>query len=209
MRARPMIVVVSGPSAAGKTTWCRAHHAEHLVEEYTPGGAEPDGPAPEFWCEVNCRRWQEALAREAGAGLAVCDDDPMKLHYTWALARLGLVDPAVWRREVEVNRAAVAARRLGFADLVLVTVPQSDELRRRRAADTTRRRRNFELHLRMAGPLREWYEAVERADPDRVRWELAADGTLGAAARAGRYDTELFDAVVTELSSGRTKGWSS
>jgi hypothetical protein len=192
-----VIVVVSGPSAAGKTTWCREHFTEHVVQEYAPTGAEPADAAPEFWCEVNCGRWREALLREAGTGLAVCDDDPVKLHYTWSLARLGLVEPAVWQREVEVNREAVAAGRLGFADLMLVSIPATEELWRRRAGDPARRRRNFELHVRMAEPLREWYQAVERADPGRVRWELRADDP--PAERADRYDTTLFDAVVAGL----------
>jgi len=38
-----VIVVVEGPSAAGKTTWCLSH-AECFVAEYVPTGDEPEGP---------------------------------------------------------------------------------------------------------------------------------------------------------------------
>jgi hypothetical protein len=47
-----------------------------------------------------------------------------------------------------------------------------------RRADTTRRRRNFDLHVQLAAPLRDWYAAVSALDPHRVRWELP--GTASA-----------------------------
>ncbi|MEV6929313.1 hypothetical protein AB0M46_33150 [Dactylosporangium sp. NPDC051485] len=160
-----MIVAVTGPSAAGKTTWCRRHHAENLVAEYAPTGAEPnDGDLPAqaaFWCAVNCRRWQAVIERERASGLAVCDDDPLKLHYSWSLVRIGAASPELWASEVAANRAAIAAGRLGFADVVLVSLPSVEELRRRRDADPTRQRRNFALHVRLAEPLREWYQTLE------------------------------------------------
>ncbi|GAB2569282.1 hypothetical protein Aab01nite_07810 [Paractinoplanes abujensis] len=198
-----MIVVVTGPSAAGKTTWCRRHHADHLVPEDAAVVDEAAGADDQaaYWCEVNCRRWQAATERERASGLAVCDDDPMKLHYTWSLLRIGEADPAAWERELVANRAAIASGRLGFADLVLVSLPPAGELRARRDADRTRRRRNFELHARLAEPLREWYQAWERVSPGRVRWSLPPDGLPAGrpAPRAGRYDPATLDALVAAL----------
>jgi hypothetical protein len=78
---------------------------------------------------------------------------------------------------------------------------RSAELRRRRDGDATRARRNFELHVRLAGPLREWYQAVERVAPGRVRWGLP-DGGLPPdtlLGRPDRCDPALFDAVVGAL----------
>jgi hypothetical protein len=92
-----MIVVGTGPSASGKTTWCRRHAPAGMIPEYTPSGAEPDGadiPAQAgFWTAVSCRRWQAELDRERASGLAVCDDDPLKPHYSWPLARIGATGP--------------------------------------------------------------------------------------------------------------------
>ncbi|GAB3840184.1 hypothetical protein ACFPIJ_34020 [Dactylosporangium cerinum] len=200
-----MIVAVTGPSAAGKTTWCRRHHPENLVAEYAPTGAEPDdgdlSAQAAFWSAVNCRRWQAAVARERASGLAVCDDDPLKLHYSWSLVRIGAASPELWTFEVAANRAAIAAGRLGFADVVLVSLPSVEELRRRRDGDPTRQRRNFALHVRLAEPLREWYQALELAAPGRVRWELPSDGLPAVlpAARADRYDPAVFDALIAAL----------
>src|SRR6185369_9638799 len=98
----------------------------------------------------NSQRWRQATDVERELGLAVCDEDPMKLHYCWSLLRIGAASPQRWAHEVEANRAAISKGRLGFADLVLISIPPVDELRRRRDEDPTRRRRNFELHARLA-----------------------------------------------------------
>lgn len=81
-----MIVAVEGPSAAGKTTWCRTHAAQ-FVPEYMPTGAGPDGSTPDvqadYWVKINSGRWAEAVELERSTGLAICDSDPLKLHYSW------------------------------------------------------------------------------------------------------------------------------
>lgn len=55
-----VIVAVEGPSAAGKTTWCRAT-GEQFVAECSPTGQEPDGSDPAgqatYWAHVNAQRW--------------------------------------------------------------------------------------------------------------------------------------------------------
>ena len=84
-----MIVAVTGPSAAGKSTWCRQHYRADVIEEHSPTGCVPLATdlasQAAFWCAVNVGRWDQAIRREQVSGLAVCDDDPMKLHYTWSL----------------------------------------------------------------------------------------------------------------------------
>jgi hypothetical protein len=194
---------VTGPSAAGKTSWCRQHHPDELVPEYAPTGREPDDSDPaaqaDYWSEVNCQRWSQATHTESERGLAVCDEDPMKLHYCWSLLRIGAASPQRWTHEVAANLAAVTAGRLGFADLVLVSIPSAEELRRRRDADPTRRRRNFDLHARLAEPLRQWYEALERVDPGRVRWSLPSDGLPATTPRANRCDPARFEALLDAL----------
>jgi hypothetical protein len=197
--------VVTGPSSAGKTTWCRQHYPDELVPEYAPTGREPDDSDPaaqaDYWAEVNCQRWSQATDVERELGLAVCDEDPMKLHYCWSLLRVGAASPQRWAHEVAANRAAVKAGRLGFADLVLVAVPPVAELRRRRDEDPTRRRRNFELHVRLAEPLRQWYQALEVVAPGRVLWDLPSDGlpTTAPPPRTNRCDPALFEALMDAL----------
>lgn len=201
-----MIVVVEGPSGAGKTTWVNRHHPACAVREYQATGSEQpasDTPqaAAQFWAEVNARRWQAAIEMEERAGLAVCDTDPLKLHYVWTLWRIGEVSHERWIAEAHQVRERFGKGRLGLADLVLVELPDEAELRHRKESDTSRGRRNFDLHARLAEPLREWYSAVAALDPDRVRWSfpqepLQADAL---AARDPRSGTDLFDALLGAL----------
>jgi hypothetical protein len=146
-----VIVVVEGPSAAGKTTWCLSH-AERFVAEYVPTGDEPKGTHHEtqadYWVSVNSRRWSQALELERRTGLAICDSDPLKLHYSWCLSMTGAAPRSRWEFELDVTRRAFEVRALGLADLVLIGTPPLERLLQQRAGDLTRRRRHFELHAR-------------------------------------------------------------
>jgi len=196
-----VIVVVEGPTAAGKTSWCR-RHVGRFVAEAAHTGAEPvDGIAlARHWARVSVRRWDEALELERADGVAFCDTDPIKLHYAWGMAALGLAPRAPFDRELAVLRAAMRAGRLGFADAVLVGLPEVAELSRRRDEDTTRRRRNFATHVQLHEPLRQWYEAWDSVDPGRVFWELPETGVPKLPEpRADRTSADLLDALVEAL----------
>jgi len=201
-----MIIVVEGPTAAGKTSWVTAHHSQVAIWEYRSAGNEPDRStdpetAARFWAEANAERWQQALDTENVHGLAVCDTDPFKLHYVWGLWWLGEVDTAVWEAEARINRKHFETGRLGLADLVLCEMPDLGVLQNRRAGDRTRTRRNFDLHVRLAEPLRRWYETMDRLEPGRVRWALPPDGSTPAppAPRVDRSDPRRFDDFLGAL----------
>jgi hypothetical protein len=193
-----MIVVVEGVSAAGKTTWCARHHRRVVPE--LPALAPPVGDPwahAEFWTNAHCQRWAEAERTEAREGVAYCDTDPLKLHYTWCRWRVGRGTKAEWDAAVNAHRIAIQLRRLGFADTVVFLEPDHATVRSQKEADSTRRRRNFELHLQIGGPLREWYEMMDEAVPGRVLWhgeQLAAVGEAGQ--RQNRYDLALFEQLT-------------
>jgi hypothetical protein len=82
-----------------------------------------------------------------------------------------------------------------------VSLPDPADLRRRRDADITRRRRHFDLHVRVAAPLGDYYRTLHRLDPARVRWGLPPGGLSDdlPLPRADRYDVALFDAFIAAL----------
>ncbi len=199
-----MIVAVEGPSAAGKTTWCRASGLE-FVAEYTATGREPDGSDLEeqaaYWVSVNSRRWDHARELEEVTGIAVCDSDPLKLHYSWCLAAVGAAPFARFEYELAAVRGAFAQGRLGFPDVVLLSIPDAQQLAAQRAGDATRRRRHFDLHARLSEPLAEWYAALGRLDANRIvdGFPSALDLDTMAPPCADRYDLDLLDSMVDEL----------
>jgi hypothetical protein len=202
-QADEMIVVVEGPSAAGKTS-CAARLAptSSLVAEVV--GLEPPSGSShvvaEFWTEANATRWAAALRAEAETGLAVCDTDPLKLHYHYCLMRIGVLGVDQLRADVQTARDAIQEQRLGIADLVVCEIPEPEVLEQRKRSDLSRSRRRFDVHRRLAEPLREWYTALAELDPDRVQWRYP--DVLPAVSLQNRYDIQLFDAWMDKLGIG-------
>ena len=196
-----MIVVVEGPSAAGKTTWAAAHGGRSLVPEGIPAAKPPVDPtaAAAFWAAHHAERWAYALELERRTGVAVCDTDPLKLHYAWSVWRIGAEDGTNFARQAAAFREELARRGIGFADRYLVWIPDDGTLARYRALDRSRRRRNFDLHRRLAEPLREWYGALEAVRPGSVVWEFNAEAIGDRPESKDRYSVDDFDAIVARL----------
>jgi hypothetical protein len=128
-----VIVVIEGTSAAGKTTWCRTHAPALTVPEEPPGR----------------ERWRRALEIERSHAIAVCDTDPAKLYYDYALWQTGRLEAAAWQAQCDATRVAFAAGELGLADLVFFAERDRETLERHRAGDPSRSRHRFELHVEL------------------------------------------------------------
>ena len=94
-----------------------------------------------------------------------------------------------------------AQHRLGFTDVVLLSIPEPAQLIRQRNGDPTRRRRHFDLHARLADPLAEWYAALDSLDPCRVvhGFPDRLDTTALPSPRANRHDLDLLNALAQTL----------
>ena len=195
-----MIVVVEGPSAAGKTTWCTAHGSDSVIAETDRiklPAVSSDHELARFWSDVNCRRWAQALRVENERGLAVCDTDPLKLHYDYCLARIGSASWERFEAGVAVAAEAIASHQLGVADVMLVNIADDVTLARQRNSDPTRSWRNFDLHGRLGPGLRDWYETLDRLDPGRVSWQYPPE--VPPTAVRDRYDTDFFGSWMEQL----------
>lgn len=198
-----MIVVVEGISASGKTWWCAQHAGGHVIAETGRVRGAPDSVADPagaavYWADRNVERWQAALLLEGSAGPVVCDTDPLKLHYAWCSWQLGLATEAAWRLALGATRAAIAAHRIGFADLYLVADIPPEIARMRVAQDHGRRRRNFAVHARMQPALLVWYSVIGAALPGRVRFGLP-ESMPSLQVTDPRYDLQVFDRIVAAL----------
>jgi hypothetical protein len=205
-----MLIVVEGISAAGKTTWCLKHASGFTVSETGPRDDAPDatlnpGAAARFWVEQGERRWRAARAIERLRGVAVCDTDPIKLHYIWSLWQIGVAAERVWQAEHDATRDAIAAGRIGFADAYFVKSIDPQSARQQRDADPARSRRNFELHLKLIDPLMRWYRALETVLPGAVTWELPEDGFARASERRDPSSggVRIFDQMIDILQTQR------
>jgi hypothetical protein len=89
-----VIVVVEGPSAAGKTTWCRRHASRWLPE---PGR----WPIEEVY-RYQVGRWRQAVKADEAGEVIMLDGDPFKLYYFWAQFQLGRITEASWHHRGEL-----------------------------------------------------------------------------------------------------------
>jgi hypothetical protein len=201
-----VIVVVEGPSGAGKTTWCLTHGGSHALLESLPDGSivpEDEDAAARFWVERNVARWAEVHAREGRDGLVVVDTDPFKLHFTWSLYQSGQTTRQAWELMRDVAREAFVTSRYGLADLIYVSDVDEPTLRARRGADATRSRRNFERHVKLRDSLINWYRAIDAIEPGRVVFGLPDTGIdatlLALGPREMRSGAALFDRLVGTL----------
>lgn len=198
-----MILVVEGISASGKSTWCATHGPRHVIAEHrrlhdAPDRAADPLGAASFWAERNVARWQAALAVERAASYAVCDTDPLKLHYIWCLWQIGKATERDWLLELAATRQTIVDGRIGFADCYLVASIEPETARQRAVADQARRRRNFDLHVRLQPALLAWYSSLDAALPGRVN--IGLPSTMPAIATKGaRYDAAAFDTMVDSL----------
>lgn len=198
-----MILVIEGISASGKTTWCAKHAAKHIVPENgrvenAPNRAINPEAAAAFWVKLNADRWSAALRMEHRSQTAVCDTDPLKLHYAFGLRRLGEISEKAWQVEVAATRAAIADRDIGFADAYFVQTVADDKARAQARDDLTRKRTNFELHLRLQPSLTEWYRALSKVLPGRVHFGFPDH--LPFVDRASRFPGVMqLDRLIAEL----------
>ena len=203
-----MIVVIEGPSGAGKTTWCiRYGGANALLESLPDHATVPTDvqPAARYWVERNVARWAEVLELERGNGTVIVDTDPLKLHYVWSRWRTGSATEREWLVQRDAARDAFSKGRYALADLVLVSDIPMDELRRRRDNDPTRTRRNFDVHVQLRDSLLAWYRAIDALDPGRVLFGLPDGGVpermLALGPRRERSGAPLFDRLLSRLPS--------
>jgi len=201
-----VIIVVEGPSGAGKTTWCRAHGGRYTLLESLPDhAAVPTDPhaAATFWLERNVARWHEVVDREARDGLVVVDTDPFKLHFVWTLFQTGQASALDWTMQRDAARGAFAEGRYALADVYVVSDIDAETLRAWRDADSSRTRRNFERHVRLRDALLGWYRAIDQLEPGRVVFGLPDEGITRAMLAKGKRTTklgpEMFDRLMGVL----------
>lgn len=139
---------------------------------------------------------------ERATGYALCDTDPLKLHYVWCLWRIGEASDRDWSLELAATRKTIADGRIGFADRYFVADTDVETARRQAMGDARRRRRNFDLHARLRPALLEWYIVLDVVLPGRVQFGLPANLSVGKAA-GQRHDLAAFDAMIARLTQSK------
>ncbi|MEP2551483.1 MAG: hypothetical protein ABJH26_09335 [Marinomonas sp.] len=206
-----MIIVIEGISAAGKTTYSRKIGMRYCVPEIPAKGERPgeDGSLQEhalFWANHNAARFQMAMEIEAQYGFAICDTDPMKVHYSWSMERAGFHWPDKFESAIPAVRQAIQERRLGFADRYYVKRIDAKTARMQKEGDLARSRGNFDQHLALQPHLIDWFRALTDILPRKVEFAFPDPANLLSQLESKtpednprRFDTSIFDALIERL----------
>ena len=206
-----MIIVIEGISAAGKTSYSRKFALQHCVPEIFVKGVRPDeSAAPQdhahFWANHNAARFQMAMEIEAKYGFAICDTDPMKVHYSWCMERAGFHWSDKFATAVPAVREAIQECRLGFADRYYVKRICAQTARAQKEGDLTRRRGNFDEHLALQPHLIDWFSTLSDILPGRVEFAFPDPAVLLSELQSKtpeenprRFDVSIFDALIERL----------
>jgi hypothetical protein len=202
-----MIIAIEGPSAAGKTTWCRAHCPDGFVEAAPENLDAPDlfadpREVASFWVEYNCGLWQKALDLEKKYGVAVCDGDPLHLYFSWSLWKMGALPSTLFELDSVLYRRAIERRQVGFADLILWKDAPAEELRRRAKGDQARKRKRIEIYLGMIPWMNAWYSARDYVLPDTMQScsdDFSIESLEKSTVSSRRYDVEIMDSLLARL----------
>jgi deoxyadenosine/deoxycytidine kinase len=165
------IICLEGASAVGKTTTAKRLAEQYnafIVPEVNALLTRPVPEPPTWYLERQAERWAIAQKHLSSHPLVVLDGDVLQpIWYNWIYqnddyaAQADMLH-AFYRQHIERGIMALPDA------YILLTVGR-EELRRRKSADTTRTRRNFESHLQLIEPQKQYFEEMARAAPGYVQ----------------------------------------
>lgn len=204
------IICFEGASAVGKTTTARALKAAcgaFVIPEVNQLYSRPEDEPAEWYFERQVERSLVAQEQSKLNRLVILDGDPFQpLWYNWAYNFVGWQDLEFMER---FYRPKIQSGAIQFPDLYIILSTSEAELRRRKEMDSTRRRRGFETHLRMIGPQRRYFRAMQCVSPHRVYFleagaietsvELIQKEAYGSGRHSRDESEDLFDKMLRWL----------
>jgi hypothetical protein len=183
-----------------------------VVPELDAAAAPPIAESGAWFVARHAESWRQARSLATDGALVVLDGDPFKgLWYNVVYAADGWPGVDVTG---PLYRELVAGGALSFPDLYVVLGATEAQLRARRDLDEGRTRRNFEKHLRLVTPQREYFAALVRMDASRVLFlDSSSRATLAGsviaaieALPAGAPDsTRLLDHAIAWAEASRKR----
>lgn len=155
------IICLEGASGVGKTTAAKfmANELGYVrVPEVNELFERPVNESSHWYFQMQEERWKLASQISDMGKVAILDGDHLQpVWYNWIFSDLGLqpMDDVLRYFKKSFEKGSI-----GFPDAYVVLTLGLDELRQRKNADKSRRRKNFETHLRLIEPQKEYFHAL-------------------------------------------------
>ncbi|WP_459500409.1 AAA family ATPase [Bacillus sp. C1] len=164
-------ICLEGASGIGKTTTClkiAELYNAYVIPEVNFLFQRPN-PEPENWyLERQVERWQIAQEKRKLYDIVLFDGDIFQpIWYNW-IYEGEFPQTLPFLKEFYVNQ--MKQKHIGFPDRYIHLSTSATELRKRKENDTTRRRSNFEKHLSLIEPQKQYFQHMNVVAPEVVHF---------------------------------------
>jgi len=161
------IICFEGPSGIGKTTMCKMLSNEfNIVPEVNLLFERPKEESRYWYLERQVERYE--MCRRSSISSILDGDIFQPIWYNWVCNY-----PSKFLPKDETHsfyKAKLLENKIAFPDLYIIFHVEEKELWNRKENDTTRRRRNFEKHLKIIEPLKEYYRFLDQETDVEMRF---------------------------------------
>lgn len=155
------IICLEGASGIGKSTAANSMEKEYgyvRIPEVNELFERSSSESVDWYFEMQVKRWELAKKESQSGKVAILDGDHLQpAWYNWIFDDLNFqpVDEVLG-----FYSKAFLQGKLDFPDAYVLLHIGVDELRRRKENDKSRKRSNFDMHLRLIEPQREYFESL-------------------------------------------------
>lgn len=165
------LICLEGASGIGKTTTCKRIaelYNAYVIPEVNFLFQRPN-PEPENWyLERQVERWQLAQEKLKSYDVVLFDGDIFQpIWYNW-IYEGEFPQTLPFLKEFYVNQ--MKRKQIGFPGVYIHLSTSETELRKRKENDTTQRRSNFEKHLRLIEPQKQYFQYMNTVSPNVVHF---------------------------------------
>lgn len=152
------IICFEGPSGIGKTTMCNLLNRDFFIVPEVNLLFKRSENEPKFWYhERQVERYKMCVESNRAS---ILDGDVFQpIWYNWVCNY-----PPNFLSKQETHRfyrSQLIEGKIQFPDLYIIFYADESELRIRKENDSTRQRRNFEKHLEIIEPLKEYWRFLK------------------------------------------------
>lgn len=166
-KKNPPIICFEGPSGIGKTTMSHLLSSDfNIVPEVNLLFQRAENEPKYWYYERQIDRYE--MCQQSNTKSILDGDIFQPIWYNWVCSY-----PAKFLSKEETHefyRTQLAEGRIAFPDLYIIFHVDEKELWIRKEADKTRRRRNFEKHLKIIEPLKEYWRFLDKETDLEMRF---------------------------------------
>jgi deoxyadenosine/deoxycytidine kinase len=155
------IICLEGASGIGKSTAADFMEKEYgyvRIPEVNELFERSSSESVDWYFEMQVKRWELAKKESQSGKVAILDGDHLQpVWYNWIFDDLNF-QPV--NEVLDFYSKAFLQGKLDFPDAYVLLHIGVDELRIRKENDKSRKRSNFDMHLRLIEPQREYFESL-------------------------------------------------